>query len=77
MFVIKTVRPQNVYMWWFSCIFLAWELVICHLARWGGGGDFAGYHYKKSLLVLGVHLWIRDPYLGGQINKPFERGTKQ
>ena len=25
----------------------------------------------------GSFVDIRDPYLGGQINKPFERGTKQ
>ena len=49
---------------------------------WGGGGGGGGFlggiiikifvGFRGSLI-----LWIRDPYLGDQINKPFERGTKQ
>ena len=84
---MQTINSGNrnvIYFIYFSSVeidinFLAWELVICHLAGGGGVGreNFVGRSLSKSLLVLGGHLWVRDPYLGGQINKPFERGTKQ
>ena len=47
-----------------------------HLSPSRGGGILLGIIIKIFVGFRG-HLWIRDPYLGGQINKPFERRTKQ
>ena len=49
----------------FTCIFLAWELVICHLARGGGEGGILLGDHDKNLCWFGGSFVDKGSLPGG------------